>query len=490
MIIERPLYEHISIVGQSTAPAVVYTEGFEVDEGGWEVDPEAPVGEDYEFYAWRDDGNPRSGSYCLNLYRYDEDNPPYPAAAVRTFDSLEVGHEYTFSGWAKHTSGGSFGVLTASIGVDGIGKTTVVLPSAPNTWAEVSFTFTATSTSHLLRLEIDRTDEGNEAWGVWDDIALTRNTEDLVPDALGLLIRRGGVRDGLGVRTDVGLATFRLLDAQDPMDGGTLAPGQPVRILAGEHVPAYEVEHEEEVVYSQDFSSFEYGTEDPDGWTGSPTAAYVDLTEADDSLSLAVSRASSPTTGNVTASRTFSGLTVGRSYTFSAEVQSAASGTNSVKIVVTGVGESAPVNMPGSPSWPWVPISYTFTAEATSHTVVITGMLATGGFQSYYIDEVTLTQDAWTEVVPAVERQPIFTGRIAHLNSRYPLNKQTGQSRTYVEVTVADAVQIHGSTMRYGVDLGVDTDETFEERIDRLAASANAPVEVPEVGGPIVRYAL
>lgn len=144
--------------------------------------------------------------------------------------------------------------------------------------------------------------------------------DDLLADATGLTIRRGGARSGLGVKTDVGLATFRLLDAEDPMDEGTLAPGQTVRILC--------------------------------------------------------------------------------------------------------------------------------------------------------------------------ESEPIFIGRIAHLNSHYPMNKQTGQSRAFVEVTVADAVQIHGSTMRYGVDLGDDTDETFEERIERLELSANAPVEVPEVGAPIVRYAL
>jgi len=85
---------------------------------------------------------------------------------------------------------------------------------------------------------------------------------------------------------------------------------------------------------------------------------------------------------------------------------------------------------------------------------------------------------------------PIFTGRIAFINSQYPLNKGTGATRAVTQVTAADAVQIHTSTMRYGVDLGIDTDETFEERIDRLADSSQAPIEAPAIGAPLEVYAL
>ncbi|QDF16573.1 minor tail protein [Microbacterium phage Hulk] len=48
-------------------------------------------------------------------------------------------------------------------------------------------------------------------------------------DALQLTIRRGGSRQSVGVKTDVGLMTFQLLDAEDPMAGGTFAPGQEIR---------------------------------------------------------------------------------------------------------------------------------------------------------------------------------------------------------------------------------------------------------------------
>ncbi|QZD99038.1 minor tail protein [Microbacterium phage Lola20] len=50
-----------------------------------------------------------------------------------------------------------------------------------------------------------------------------------VADALQLTIRRGGSRQSVGVKTDVGLMTFQLLDAGDPMGGGTFAPGQEIR---------------------------------------------------------------------------------------------------------------------------------------------------------------------------------------------------------------------------------------------------------------------
>ncbi|AYD86260.1 minor tail protein [Microbacterium phage Efeko] len=51
-------------------------------------------------------------------------------------------------------------------------------------------------------------------------------------DALGITLRRGGARTGLGVKTDVGLMTFQLLDSEDPMRGGTFQPGQAVRAVS------------------------------------------------------------------------------------------------------------------------------------------------------------------------------------------------------------------------------------------------------------------
>lgn len=53
-----------------------------------------------------------------------------------------------------------------------------------------------------------------------------------VGQALGVTIRRGGARTGLGVKTDVGLMSFQLLDAEDPMQGGTFQPGQTLRAVS------------------------------------------------------------------------------------------------------------------------------------------------------------------------------------------------------------------------------------------------------------------
>lgn len=93
------------------------------------------------------------------------------------------------------------------------------------------------------------------------------------------------------------------------------------------------------------------------------------------------------------------------------------------------------------------------------------------------------TLDIGQTVVVAASGTPIFTGRIVDITAAYPLVKATGEERTTVQVTVADAVSIHGSTMRYGVQIA-EGFETFESRINRLASSALAPIEPPVEGAP------
>lgn len=53
-----------------------------------------------------------------------------------------------------------------------------------------------------------------------------------VAAATSMTIRRGGARTGLGLKTDVGLMTFQLLNAEDPMRGGTFQPGQEIRAVS------------------------------------------------------------------------------------------------------------------------------------------------------------------------------------------------------------------------------------------------------------------
>lgn len=320
MITEHPLYGQVEVeafIPTELPPVAVYSQNFDAltpfaDTDGWTV-----LAGNNGYVA--DQANARSAGNVYQLGAFVNTT----IYATRTVTGLIVGLTYTLAAWVINSTGTSQSV---AVGIAGMGNGSAVTPNASSgAWKLVSYTFTATATSHDIRLMI--LNGSGTRWVSWDDVTLTRHSylshvwTPLLADATGLTIRRGGARDGFGIKTDVGLCTFKLLNAQDPMDDGALRPGMALRVLTGDDAP-------------------------------------------------------------------------------------------------------------------------------------------------------------------------IFTGRIAHLNSVYPLNKETGESRAVTEVTAADAVQIHGSTMRYGVDLGVETDETFEERISRLEASSNAPIDVPEVGAPLEVYAL
>ncbi|AVR56163.1 minor tail protein [Microbacterium phage Naby] len=63
-------------------------------------------------------------------------------------------------------------------------------------------------------------------------VEIQRGADEFLADALSVSIRRGGARTGLGIKTDVGICTFDLLDAENPMAGGTFAPGQEIRVVS------------------------------------------------------------------------------------------------------------------------------------------------------------------------------------------------------------------------------------------------------------------
>lgn len=54
--------------------------------------------------------------------------------------------------------------------------------------------------------------------------------DDLVPFLTEIRVRRGGERDGLGVKADVGLMTLTMNDLYDPLTSPFLAPQQPVSL--------------------------------------------------------------------------------------------------------------------------------------------------------------------------------------------------------------------------------------------------------------------
>lgn len=64
----------------------------------------------------------------------------------------------------------------------------------------------------------------------YDDETMQGTT--FIRHALQVGIRRGGARTGVGVKTDVGILTFDLLDAEDPLQGGTFVPGQTVMVVS------------------------------------------------------------------------------------------------------------------------------------------------------------------------------------------------------------------------------------------------------------------
>ncbi|MEZ5189820.1 MAG: PA14 domain-containing protein [Schumannella sp.] len=104
--------------------------------------------------------------------------------------------------------------------------------------------------------------------------------------------------------------------------------------------------------------------------------------------------------GTVTASRTVTGLTVGREYTVSAWLVNPDGNTvTDAAIGVAGVGASAPLATPGTS---FTQLTYGFTATATSHDVQLTYDAPVGVAEStLYWDDITVVEDAWVQHPPA-----------------------------------------------------------------------------------------
>ncbi len=78
---------------------------------------------------------------------------------------------------------------------------------------------------------------------LFGSVEIRRGLDVFIANATNMTLRRGSARTGLGLKTDVGIMTFELLDAEDPMQGGTFQPGQEIRAvsedLAGELVEIF-----------------------------------------------------------------------------------------------------------------------------------------------------------------------------------------------------------------------------------------------------------
>ena len=200
---------------------------------------------------------------------------------------------------------------------------------------------------------------------------------------------------------------------RDPLTGAStgMTWSFPDAITAASTVP-----HPATILYAGDF---EAGT---DAWTGvgSSTTAHggtgaVPLVQASPDPAVAT--------------RTVTGLTVGRTYTLEAWV----SGAGDATMGVAGVGDSAPVT-----AGAWALLSYPFTATATSHDLQVTVSALTED-ATLLIDDVTLTEDSWIETIQGT------TTPQASVTDRVILS----QSGRILQNTLTDGAAVESSTYSY-----------------------------------------
>lgn len=104
------------------------------------------------------------------------------------------------------------------------------------------------------------------------------------------------------------------------------------------------------------------------------------------------------TGGAVSATRTVTGLTVGREYSVSVWVNpDSSSGVTDLTLGVVGIGASAAV----APGTGYQQLTYEFTATATSHDLVIGYEAVDDAGSTLIWDDVTVVEDAWVETLVA-----------------------------------------------------------------------------------------
>jgi RHS repeat-associated protein len=157
-------------------------------------------------------------------------------------------------------------------------------------------------------------------------------------------------------------------------------------------VPGSTVNHPAAGVYA---AGFESGLDSWASVSSSTLAAHAGTTAA------LLEQSSS---ADAVATRTLTGLTIGRDYTFEAWLASTedSSVVTSTSIGVAGIGDSTPVTADPAVSGvvSWAKSTYTFTATATSHDLQVTTSAPTDD-ASVLIDDITVTEDAWVETIPA-----------------------------------------------------------------------------------------
>jgi len=152
------------------------------------------------------------------------------------------------------------------------------------------------------------------------------------------------------------------------------------------------VNHPQTTTYA---TGFETGT---DSWSSTVgTVATSTTTPHSGVQDLALATTMPTPIDQVLTSRTITGLTVGRNYTATEWVNSAMTG-DSQRLSITG---ATPPSYTALTASTWTLLTATFTANAPSVDVGIQDAVPTGPGYVGLLDDVTVSQDAWTETVVA-----------------------------------------------------------------------------------------
>lgn len=437
--------------------------------------------------SWSVTANSFSGVKAYTLDTPDAGHYSFrPPGLMRTVTGLEVGRTYNFSAFGRNRSG-----IPVGFGLMASGQSPDPLQVSSTTWQKINRTFTATATSMDIHVAVGPWigDSMTTAPVVFDldEIVLTRNAYNAPAnlDMDGWLGTNTNARARTGTRSaayGTGQSkTFTGLLVGHPYqlagyywNTSTLAWTQVTVNLTGSaggngvNINAPNASHWDDFTLTR--TAWTQVTDNGlDSWTG------LSGVVTGNAHSGTYSGATPTTTGVKTVTRNLTGLTPGGWYRVEGWVKGLASTQVSIE---AGGGTSAVQALATANTYE--KRVYEFKARTAAEAIAFKFNQALAA--ASYLDDIQVTR-----FYPAT---PIFTGTVTDVSSTYPFNKSTGEKRTSVIVTVSDAVKVHGTTPRYGAMIGAPYYETFEQRINRLAGSALAPIESPPVGAPKVVYAL
>ncbi len=156
--------------------------------------------------------------------------------------------------------------------------------------------------------------------------------------------------------------------------------------------PVAPLPHDSEPVVA---SGFETGTDNWNPLNGDSTAVDVVANSRTDLAALETASSSSSAV-TVGATRTITGLDVGRAYTLDAWVNNAGDySATDLSVGVVGEGASTPIPAPAAG---YSHLTYAFVATASSHDLVLSYVAPPGATESrLWWDDIALTKDAWDQ---------------------------------------------------------------------------------------------